>query len=128
MKPSLPMRHAKAPEGKKAHLWFAPNTLEPSRRPVSVKMYLSAMTYWARPRYDRIADSMTPLPAGESCEPEPRLKTFVTSVGKFAALPCTASLSVVCTEKPASASRLPGPTVPWKVTLFSLVSTRPWLE
>src|SRR2546430_15841006 len=75
MKPSLPMRHAKAPEGKKAHLWFAPNTLEPSRRPVSVKMYLSAMTYWARPRYDRIADSMTPLPAGESCEPEPRLKT-----------------------------------------------------
>ena len=71
MKSSSEIRHANAPEGKKAHLWLAPNTLEPSRRPVNVNRYLSRMSYFARPRYDRIADSVIPLPGGMSCEPEP---------------------------------------------------------
>ena len=44
MNGSSPMRHANAAEGKNPHLWFAPNTLEPSRRPLTVKRYLSAMS------------------------------------------------------------------------------------
>ena len=41
MNGSLDTRHAKAADGKNAHLLFFPKRLEPSVRPVRVKRYLS---------------------------------------------------------------------------------------